>query len=114
MSDCVFCRILRREIPAKFIYQDEEVTAFADLNPQAPTHCLVIPNLHLSTLNEIDDGNQALAGKLIAVAVQIAKDKGLAEKGYRLVANCQAAAGQSVFHVHFHLMGGRSFDWPPG
>ncbi len=114
MSDCVFCRIVKKEIPANVIYEDDEVVAFEDLNPQAPVHILVIPRAHLATLNEVGEDRAGLIGKVVSAAVGIAADKGLAESGYRLVANCQAAAGQSVFHIHFHLMGGRNFKWPPG
>ena len=114
MGECVFCRIVKKEIPAKVIHEDEQVVAFEDLNPQAPVHILVIPKAHLATLNEVGQDQAGLIGRVVATAVGIAADKGLGESGYRLVANCQAAAGQSVFHIHFHLMGGRNFQWPPG
>ena len=114
MKDCVFCRILKKEIPARFVHQDADVVAFEDLNPQAPVHILVIPRLHLATLNEVGEDQANLIGRVVSVAVGIARERGLEESGYRLVANCQAAAGQSVFHIHFHMLGGRSFRWPPG
>jgi histidine triad (HIT) family protein len=114
MDDCIFCKIASKEIPAKIVFEDDEVIAFEDLNPQAPTHTLVIPRRHLATLNEVDAGSSDLIGKVVAAAVRIAKERGLAEDGYRLVANCQENAGQSVFHIHFHLLGGRTFAWPPG
>lgn len=114
MKDCIFCRIASKEIPAKVVFEDDDVVGFEDLNPQAPTHTLVIPKRHLATLNEVDSGTGDLIGKVVSAAVRIARDKGLAEDGYRLVANCQESAGQSVFHIHFHLLGGRTFGWPPG
>ena len=114
MKDCLFCKIGRKEIPAKVAYEDAEVMAFEDLSPQAPVHTLIIPRAHYGTLNEIGPDQHRLIGKVVGVAVDIAKEKGLADDGYRVVANCQAGAGQSVFHIHFHLLGGRSFEWPPG
>jgi histidine triad (HIT) family protein len=114
MKDCIFCRIASKEIPAKVVFEDDDVVGFEDLNPQAPTHTLVIPKRHLATLNEVDSENRDLIGKVVSAAVRIARDKGLADDGYRLVANCQENAGQSVFHIHFHLLGGRPFGWPPG
>jgi len=112
--DCLFCKIVKGEIPAKVIYEDEKVLVFEDINPQAPVHTLVIPKKHISTLLEITGEDNELIGYLFQVANNIAKDKGIAEKGFRLVINCNREAGQTVFHVHLHLLGGRTMSWPPG
>ena len=114
MADCLFCRIARKEIPAKIVYEDDRVMAFEDINPQAPTHTLVIPRQHFATLNDVGPADEGLLGHMLLVARGIAKEKGLHEKGYRLVANTLESAGQSVFHIHVHLLGGRRFAWPPG
>jgi len=114
MADCLFCRIARKEIPAKVVYEDDRVMAFEDINPQAPAHTLVIPRQHFATLNDVGPGDEGLLGHMLIVARGIAKEKGLHEKGYRLVANTLESAGQSVFHIHVHLLGGRRFAWPPG
>ena len=114
MADCIFCKIGRKEIPAKIVYDDRQVVAFDDLNPQAPVHCLVIPKTHVATFNEIGAEQEGLLGHMLLVAARVAKDKGLHERGYRLVANTLEEAGQSVFHVHLHVLGGRRFAWPPG
>jgi len=113
-ADCLFCKIVAGEIPADVIYQDEHVLAFEDINPQAPTHTLIIPREHIATLDELDEGREAIAGKILVAARKIAREKGLHERGYRLVANCLESAGQTVFHIHFHLLGGRNLGWPPG
>ena len=114
MSDCIFCKIGRKEIPSRIAYEDRQVIAFEDVNPQAPTHTLIIPKEHFATLNDISQQEETLLGHLILVATRLAKEKGLQEEGYRLVANCMEGAGQSVFHIHLHLLGGRKFTWPPG
>jgi histidine triad (HIT) family protein len=114
MADCLFCKIARKEIPADVLYEDRLVLAFSDINPQAPVHVLIIPKAHHDTLNDVSAEEQQLLGHMVLVATKMAGEKGLKEKGYRLVANCLASAGQSVFHVHFHLLGGRTFTWPPG
>jgi len=114
MADCIFCKIGRKEIPAKIVYEDRLVVAFDDIGPQAPTHCLVIPKAHYETLNEVGAEQEGLLGHMLLVATRVAKDKGVHDKGYRLVANTLAEAGQSVFHIHLHLLGGRRFAWPPG
>jgi histidine triad (HIT) family protein len=114
MSDCLFCRIGRKEIPARIAYEDDQVLAFEDITPQAPTHTLVIPKRHIATLNDTGAGDESLLGHMVQVAAQVARDKGLAASGFRLVANCMEGAGQSVFHIHVHLLGGRRFAWPPG
>ncbi len=112
--DCLFCKIIKGEIPAKVIYEDEKVLVFEDINPQAPVHTLVIPKKHISTLLEITGEDNELLGYLFQVANSIARDKGIADKGFRLVINCNREAGQTVFHVHLHLLGGRTMSWPPG
>jgi len=114
MKDCLFCKIARRDIPARVQYEDERMMAFHDISPQAPTHVLLIPKKHISTLNEAGAGDRDLLGYMMLQASAIARELGHADKGYRLVANCQADAGQSVFHVHIHILGGRRFSWPPG
>jgi histidine triad (HIT) family protein len=114
MPDCIFCKIGRKEISTTLVYEDRHVVAFEDNNPQAPTHTLIIPKAHFATLNDVAAGEEQLLGHMVLVATRVAKEKGLADGGYRLVANCQAGAGQSVFHIHLHLLGGRTFSWPPG
>ncbi len=114
MSDCIFCKIGRKEIPARIAYEDRLVVAFEDITPQAPHHTLVIPKAHYATFNDVGAEEAALLGHMMVVAARVAKDKGLDKEGYRLVANCLESAGQSVFHLHIHLMGGRRFGWPPG
>jgi histidine triad (HIT) family protein len=113
MRDCVFCRIVRGEAPARLIYQDDDVTAFHDLHPQAPVHVLIVPNRHIVGVAEVERADESILGTLFTVARQVAEDLGVAD-GYRLVANNGPLAGQSVFHLHLHLLGGRPFRWPPG
>jgi histidine triad (HIT) family protein len=113
MTDsCLFCRIVRREIPANVIHEDEHTLAFRDIDPKAPTHVLVIPKAHVPSLNEATDAAQL--GRLMLVAAQLAKTEGISDDGYRTVVNSGANAGQTVFHVHLHLLGGRRLAWPPG
>jgi histidine triad (HIT) family protein len=114
MADCLFCKIARKEISSKITYEDRQVVAFEDINPQAPIHTLVISKSHFETLNDVGAEQEGLLGHMMMVATRVAKDKGLHEKGYRLVMNCLESAGQSVFHIHLHLLGGRDFSWPPG
>jgi histidine triad (HIT) family protein len=114
MSECLFCRIATGAIPADLIYESPSVVAFRDINPQAPTHVLIVPREHVSTVNELEAQHENLVGQLFSAARTIASDQGLAEPGYRLVMNCNEGAGQSVFHIHLHLLGGRQFGWPPG
>lgn len=114
MNECLFCRMVKGEIKPDVVYEDDEVLAFRDLNPQAPMHVLVIPKLHLATLNDLDDSHAALMGKLFLAAKKVAEQEGLAERGYRTVANCNAEAGQSVYHIHLHVLAGRAMHWPPG
>jgi len=114
MSEDLFLKIISREIPADIVYENDDVLAFRDLNPQAPLHVLIIPKVHIRTINDMQPQNAELFGKLFLAAQEIAAQQGVAEDGYRVVMNCNSAAGQTVFHVHLHLLGGRQFDWPPG
>jgi histidine triad (HIT) family protein len=114
MSDCIFCKIASGDIPAEKIYENDQVIGFRDLNPQAPTHILVIPKKHVSTINDLKDEDKSLVGDMFLAAKQIAADEGLSERGYRTVMNCNEEAGQTVFHIHLHLLGGRRMQWPPG
>lgn len=114
MGDTIFSRILSKEIPADIVYEDEQCVAFRDVNPQAPTHILVIPRKEIPTVDDIAEEDEALVGHCVRVASRIAGEQGLGESGYRLVWNCREGAGQTVFHLHLHLLGGRSFQWPPG
>lgn len=115
MSDsCLFCKIAAGEIPAKIVREDDFALAFEDVNPQAPHHVLVIPRRHIATLNDLTAEDESLVGHLVGMARQVAHDRGLAESGYRTVFNCNADGGQTVFHIHLHLLGGRSLTWPPG
>ena len=113
MSDCVFCRIVAGEIASRRVHEDDEVVAFHDLNPQAPTHVLVVPRRHIASLDGAGEGDAALLGRLLLAVRRVARELGV-QAGYRVVNNCGAPAGQSVFHIHFHLLGGRSMHWPPG
>lgn len=112
MEDCLFCKIVNKEIPSEVIFEDPDILAFRDISPQAPSHIVVIPKKHIRSAAEIDESNQLLAGKIIAAASKIAKELEL--ESYRLVFNCNESAGQTVFHLHCHLLGGRMFLWPPG
>jgi histidine triad (HIT) family protein len=114
MSDCIFCKIVSGEIPATVIHETDDVLAFRDLGPQAPTHVLVIPKRHISTINDLQDADAELIGKMYLAAKQVAADEGISESGYRTVMNCNEGAGQSVFHIHLHVLGGRPMTWPPG
>ena len=113
-NDCLFCRIVDGNLSADIVYENDSLIAFRDINPKAPTHILLIPRSHIATMNDLEDGDKALVGELFVTAARIAADEGLADDGYRVVMNCNAAAGQSVFHIHLHLMGGRTMTWPPG
>lgn len=114
MSSCLFCRIIAGEIPSARVYEDDQMIAFNDINPQAPMHVLIVPRLHLATLNDLGPAHDALVGSMVRRAASIARERGFAEGGYRTVFNCNAGAGQSVFHIHLHLLGGRTMTWPPG
>jgi histidine triad (HIT) family protein len=113
-DDCIFCKIVAGGIPAAKVYEDERAVAFRDINPQAPTHALVIPRAHVASLNEASEADEALLGHLILVAARVARDEGHADGGYRTVVNTGPDAGQTVFHVHVHVLGGRRLTWPPG
>lgn len=114
MDDCLFCKIIKGEIPSKKAYEDEFVYAFWDISPTAPVHILVIPKKHISTLNDITPENSEIISKIYEAIPKIAKENNIAEDGYRVVSNCGKTAGQSVFHIHFHLLGGRELAWPAG
>jgi histidine triad (HIT) family protein len=114
MTDCLFCKIVRREIPGRIVHEDDETLAFEDINPQAPTHVLVIPKRHIESLNVLTDGDDPIVGTLVRRAAAIAKQRGIASAGYRTVFNTNRDAGQTVFHIHLHLLGGRTMTWPPG
>ena len=112
MSECFFCKMATGEIKPDIVFEDDNVLAFNDINPQAPVHILIIPKKHIATLNDLDD--TVLAGQLLQTAIKLAKQQGLAEEGYRTVFNCNEKGGQEVFHLHMHLLGGRQMNWPPG
>lgn len=114
MDNCIFCKIAAGEIPADKVYEDDTVVAFRDLNPQAPVHILVIPRKHIATLNDLTPADEAIIGRLYGAAREIAAAEGFAESGYRTVINCNEAGGQTVFHIHLHLLAGRMMHWPPG
>ncbi len=114
MSDCLFCKIAAKAIPAKLVHEDDQAVAFDDINPQAPVHTLVIPRKHVASMAELNEADAGLLGHLLLVGNQIAKQKGIAEGGYRLVVNTGRNGGQTVFHLHLHLLGGRPMHWPPG
>lgn len=114
MTDCLFCKIRDGDIPCDFVFENDDVLAFNDVNPQAPVHVLIIPKKHISTVNDIEDTDEVVMGKLFSAAKAIASQNGLSTDGYRLVVNCNEKAGQTVFHIHMHLLGGRSMTWPPG
>jgi histidine triad (HIT) family protein len=114
LSDCIFCKIASGDIPGDIVYQDDRVIAVNDIDPKAPVHILIMPKTHIPSLNEIDESNKDILAHILTVAANLAKTKGVAEKGYRVVNNCGVQGGQSVEHIHFHLLGGRSLTWPPG
>ena len=111
---CLFCRIINGEVPSTTLYEDESLVAFHDVNPQAPVHVLVVPRKHIATLNDLAPEDSALVGDMLRRAAAIAKDLGIDARGYRTVFNCNREAGQSVYHIHLHLLGGRPMHWPPG
>ena len=114
MADCLFCRIIKREIPASIVYEDDRVLAFNDINPQAPTHVLVVPKRHIASLNDVTADDDQIVGELSRRAAAIATERGISAGGYRTVFNTNLDAGQTVFHIHLHLLGGRVMHWPPG
>jgi histidine triad (HIT) family protein len=111
---CLFCRIVAGEIPSKRVFEDDELIAFEDINPQAPLHVLVVPRRHIATVNDLAGNDDQLVGSMVRRAAAIAAERGFDASGYRTVFNCNAAAGQTVFHIHLHVLGGRSLTWPPG
>jgi histidine triad (HIT) family protein len=114
MSDCLFCKILDRNVPAQLVAESDDAIALRDINPQAPTHVLIVPRKHIASLDELEEGDAALVGRLHLLARQIAAAEGIVEGGYRTLFNTGAGAGQTVFHLHLHLLGGRPMRWPPG
>jgi histidine triad (HIT) family protein len=114
MDNCLFCKVIKGDIPAKKLFEDDQMVAIQDINPQAPTHLLILPRKHLATVLDISAADHLLMGRAIAVGNTLAKERGLDKSGFRLVVNCGAGAGQTVFHLHFHLLGGRAMEWPPG
>ena len=114
MSDCLFCGIVDGKIKANLVYQDDTIVAFKDIAPRAPVHILIIPRKHLVSVSDIAETDRALIGQIFQVAARLAREQGVADSGYRVVVNAGADAGQSVFHLHFHLLGGRQMTWPPG
>ena len=114
MSEDLFLKIIQREIPADIVHETDDVLAFRDINPQAPLHVMIVPKEHIRTINDLEPRHAEIVGKLFLAARQIAAEEGVAEDGYRVVMNCNAGAGQSVFHIHLHLLGGRPMGWPPG
>jgi histidine triad (HIT) family protein len=114
MPDCLFCKIAARQIPSSVVYEDDDVFAFRDLNPQAPFHILIVPKRHIPTTSDIGEGDTALVGTMVRRAAALAAEHGYAERGYRTVFNCNADAGQTVFHLHLHVLAGRGLTWPPG
>lgn len=113
-SSCLFCRIISGDIPSKKLYEDDHLVAFADINPQAPFHALVVPRVHVATLNDLGSDHDAIVGEMVRRGAALAKQHGYAESGYRTVFNCNADAGQAVFHIHLHVLAGRKLSWPPG
>jgi histidine triad (HIT) family protein len=113
-DDCLFCRIVAMEIPAEIVYEDDTVMAFRDISPKAPVHILLIPREHITSAASLTEASGPMLGRLFAVAAQLARDEGIAKNGFRITTNSGTAAGQSVRHLHFHLMGGRQMGWPPG
>ncbi len=114
MVDCLFCKIINKEINSDILFEDDDVLAFRDINPQAPTHILIVPQKHISTINDLQQEDEALTGKIILTAQSLVKQENIDENGYRLVFNCNSEGGQEVYHIHLHLLGGRRMQWPPG
>jgi histidine triad (HIT) family protein len=114
MTDCLFCKIAKREIPASIVYEDGDLVAFNDINPQAPLHALIVPKRHIASLNTLTAADDGLIGAMARCAAKLAADRGYADHGFRTVFNTNADAGQTVFHVHMHVLAGRRFNWPPG
>jgi histidine triad (HIT) family protein len=114
MPDCLFCKIIKREIPGSIVYEDDRILAFNDINPQAPTHVLVVPKRHVESLNDLQQDDDQIVGEIVRRAAAIARERGISARGYRMVFNTNREAGQTVFHIHLHLIGGRPMTWPPG
>jgi histidine triad (HIT) family protein len=114
MQDCTFCRIIRKEISSKIVYEDEEMIAIEDINPQAPLHFLIVPRKHIATTLDLGEKEKELVGSVFLLASKLAKERGIGETGFRIVHNCNPHGGQTVYHIHFHLLGGRPMRWPPG
>ena len=114
MNDCLFCKMISGEIPCDIVYEDESVFAFRDIDPKAPTHILLIPRKHIRSINELGESERNLAGELLLTAKKIAKDEGIDESGFRTIFNTNSDGGQTVFHIHMHILGGRKMAWPPG
>jgi len=114
MEGCIFCNIAAKKAPANIIYEDDHIIAFRDINPQAPVHILIVPKKHIPTIMDLKQQDQNLLWEIFSVAQKLASQESVAQCGFRLVANCNADAGQAVFHIHFHLLGGRQLGWPPG
>lgn len=114
MENCIFCKIAAGLIPSNKVYEDESIFAFRDINPEAPVHILIIPKKHISSVNDLEPGDEELIGEIFITAKKIAKDEGISESGFRIVTNCGRDGGQTVPHLHFHILGGRNLKWPPG
>lgn len=112
--DCIFCKIAQKKMPSKIVYEDDIAVAFEDINPQAPIHLIIIPHKHIPTILDMDESDKAIVGHLHTIAGKLARERNIAERGFRLVLNCNKEAGQTVFHIHLHLIGGRIMRWPPG
>lgn len=114
MEDCLFCKIANEELDTDFVYQDDKVVVFKDINPQAPVHLLIVPRKHIPTILALKEEDKELVGYIYLLAARLAREEGIAEDGFRVVSNCNEQGGQTVFHIHFHLLGGRNLQWPPG
>jgi len=114
MTNCIFCKIIAKKIPSKIVYEDDIALAFEDINPQAPVHTLVIPKKHIATVLDLKEEDSHLMGHMVKIANTIARQRGIAERGFRLVTNCNPESGQAVYHIHLHILGGRPMQWPPG
>ncbi|MEK7846880.1 MAG: histidine triad nucleotide-binding protein [Nitrospinota bacterium] len=114
MIDCIFCKIIKGEIPSKKVYEDKDIFAFEDINPQSPIHILIVPKKHIAKSLDVTEEEKELIGSIFMVANRLAVERGIAESGFRLIVNCNRDSGQEVFHIHFHLLGGRRMKWPPG
>jgi histidine triad (HIT) family protein len=114
MEDCLFCKIVNKQIPSEIVFENEKVLAFKDIDPQAPVHILIIPKVHITTINDLEESHKELVAEIFLTAKNLAKEMNIAEDGYRTVLNCNKEGGQAVYHIHLHLLGGRQMNWPPG